>query len=282
MNNDGALIAFTLFSQMIIGSTLVYAFVYFISMDDISQLSSGFSLKTPEVLLLLGLLLTVLISLLHLGRHANALHALNNLKTSWLSREIFTLTLFSISLMILFMARWLGAGKSFLTVSFVLSVIAGVLFLVSMVRLYMIPAVNSWNNWLTPANFTLTALISGLGLMLVFVMVFNIELTRVKPILVALMILMLFEIVHSGFLYGFLNSMDLNYSNPFISEGIFKSFSTIRIAVIGLAVLFLLFISIQEKAVYRSTLLILSLSFIFIEMIIGRFVFFATFVRIGI
>jgi Fe-S-cluster-containing dehydrogenase component len=56
MNSEGALIAFTLFSQMIIGSVLAYLLVYFISMDDISQLSSGFSLKTPEFLLLLGML----------------------------------------------------------------------------------------------------------------------------------------------------------------------------------------------------------------------------------
>jgi len=282
MNNEGALIAFTLFSQMIIGSTMVYALAYFTSMDDISLLSSGFSLKTPEFLLLLGLLVAILISLLHLGRPANAIHALNNLKTSWISREIFTVTLFSISLLVLFIARWLGAGKAFLTVSFVLSAMAALLLLVTMVRLYMIPAVSTWNNWLTPTNFTLTALISGLTLMLVFVLVFPIEFIRVKPIILAIMILLLIEMVHSGFLYGHLNSIDLNDSNPFISEGIFKPFAIIRIAVIGFAILFLLYVSVQEKAGYQSTLLILSIAFIFIEMILGRFVFFATYVRIGI
>jgi DMSO reductase anchor subunit len=89
--------------------------VYFISMDDISQLSSGFSLKTPEFLLLLGMLVALAISFLHLGRPSNAIHALNNLKTSWISREIFAVTLFSASLLMLFIARWLGAGKTFLT-----------------------------------------------------------------------------------------------------------------------------------------------------------------------
>jgi anaerobic dimethyl sulfoxide reductase subunit C (anchor subunit) len=261
---------------------MVYALGHFLSMDDISQLSAGFSLRTPEFLLMLGLLVALLISLLHLGRPANAIHALNNLKTSWISREIFTVTLFSISLLMLFIARWLGAGKPFLTASFVFSAMAGLLLLLAMVRLYMIPAVSTWNTWLTPTNFTLTALISGIALTLLFVQVFNIEFIRAKPIILALMILLLLEMAHSGFLHAHLNSMDLNESNLFISERIFTTFTIIRIAVISLAILGLVFIYTQEKARYHSTLLILSVSLIFIEMIIGRFVFFATHVRIGI
>jgi len=282
MNNEGALIAFTLFSQMIIGSILVYVLVYFISMDDIAQLSSGFSLKTPEFLLLIGLLVALLISFLHLGRPSNAILALNNLKTSWISREIFAVTLFSASLLMLFIARWLGAGKSFLTVSFVLSGFAGVLLLVTMARLYMIPAVSTWNNWLTPTSFTLTALISGLALMLVFVMVFRLEGIRVKPMILAIMILLLFEMVHSGFLFGHLNSMDFPSGNQFLAEGNFKPVSIIRMAAMGVAILLLLFVYIQEKTGTPSIPLILSISLIIIEMVIGRFVFFASFVRIGI
>ena len=282
MNDEGSLIAFTLFSQMIIGSTLVYALMYFVSMDDISQLSSGFSLKTPEFLLLLGLLVAIFISLLHLGRPSNAIHVLNNLKASWISREIFAVTLFSASLLMLFIARWLGAGKSWLTVSFGFSAMTGLLLLVTMVRLYMIPAVSTWNNWLTPTNFTLTALISGLAFIFVFVLVFNIEFIRLKPIVLALMVLLLFEMAHSGLLYAHLNSMEFNSSNHFISGGIFKPFTIIRMAVVGLSILFLLFIYIQEKARLQGTLVILSMCLIFMEMIIGRFVFFATYVRIGI
>jgi len=282
MNNEGALIAFTLFSQMIIGSILVYVLVYFISMDDISQLTSGFSLKTPEFLLLIGMLAALLISLLHLGRPSNAIHALNNLKTSWISREIFAVTLFSASLLMLFIARWLGAGKTFMTVSFVLSGMAGVLLLITMVRLYMIPAVSTWNTWLTPMNFTLTTLISGLALMLVFVMVFHLEGIRVKPIVLALMILLLFEMIHSGFLYGHLKEMDFPSGNQFLAEGIFKPVTIIRMAFTGIAILLLLFVYSQAKAGFPGTPLIFSISLIIIEMVIGRFVFFASFVRIGI
>jgi anaerobic dimethyl sulfoxide reductase subunit C (anchor subunit) len=282
MNNEGALIAFTLLSQMVIGSVIIYTLAFFFNMDDILQLSSGFSLKTPEFLLLLGLLLAILISLIHLGRPANAVNALNNLKTSWISREIFSVTLFSISLIILFIARWQDAGKTFLTVSFILSAIAGILLLVSMVLLYMIPTVSTWNNWLTPMNFILTALISGLVLMIVFAMAFNIELMRLKSILLVIMILLLFEIVHSGFLHSHLNELNYNHSNEFISEGIFKLFTIIRIAVIVPAILFLLFIAFQQKTEYTNTLLIASISLIFMEMILGRLIFFATFLRIGI
>jgi DMSO reductase anchor subunit len=282
MNDEGALIAFTLLSQVVIGATLVYVLVYFINMDEISRLPAGFSLKTPEFMLLLGLLLAIVLSFLHLGRPSNAINAMNNLKTSWISREIFTVTLFSISLLVLLMARWLGAGRSLLTASFVFAAIAGVFLLVTMVRLYMIPAVPSWNNWLTPAHFTLTALVSGLALLLVFGMVYNIDFTWVKPALLFLMILLLFEMVHAGFLYAQLNSMDVHDMNTFISGGIFKPIVMARIAVTGLAIVLLVLFTLQEKTQTRGTLLILSLSFIFIEMEVGRFVFFATYARSGI
>jgi DMSO reductase anchor subunit len=113
-------------------------------------------------------------------------------------------------------------------------------------------------------------------------MVFHMEGIRIKPIVLAVMILLLFEMVHSGFLYGQLNSMDFPSGNQFLAEGIFKPVTIIRMAVIGLAIVCLLFVYLQEKTPYQSTLLILSISLILIEMVIGRFLFFATFVRIGI
>ncbi len=282
MNDEGALIAFTLLSQVVIGSTLVYVLVYFLSIEDIAQLPTGFSLKTPEFLFLLGLLVAIILSFLHLGRPSNAVNALNNLKSSWISREIFTVTLFSVSLLMLWMARWLGAGRSLLTVSFIFAAVAGLILLVTMVKLYMIPAVPTWNNWLTPAHFTLTVMVSGLALMLVFVMVYNIEFTTIKPFLVVLMILLLFEMAHAVLLYVQLNSMDPAYGNSFISEGIFRFLTITRVAVTGLAMAFLVLVSIRAQAHTHGTMFILSVSFIFTEMLVGRYLFFAAFARTGI
>jgi DMSO reductase anchor subunit len=96
------------------------------------------------------------------------------------------------------------------------------------------------------------------------------------------MILLLFEIVHAGFLYAQLNSMDVSYSNQFISDGLLKSITIIRIAVVCLAIVLLLLSTFQEKAGSPCTLLLLSIALIFIEMLIGRYVFFASYVRVGI
>lgn len=282
MNNEGALIAFTLLSQAIIGATVVYALAYFINVEGVTQLSSGFSLRTPEFLLLLGMLLAILISFLHLGRPANATNALNNLKTSWISREIFTVTLFSLCLLGLFLARWLGAGKPLLAICFAGSGIAALLLLISMVKLYMIPAVSTWNSWLTPANFTLAALISGITLALLYASVLQVDTVRLKPIATALIILLLLEVIHTGYMFGQLNSMDLSHSNLFIAEGTFRPFLIIRMAMAGIALLLLLFIILQGIAGSPGLLLWLSLSLIIGELLIGRFVFFASYVRIGI
>jgi len=153
---------------------------------------------------------------------------------------------------------------------------------VTMVKLYMIPAVPTWNSWLTPAHFTLTVVVSGLALMLVFVIVYNTEITRIKPFLVVLMILLLFEMAHAVLIHVQLNAMDPGYGNSFISEGIFRFLTITRVAVTGLAMAFLVLASIREQAQNQDILLILSVTFIFTELLVGRYLFFAAFARTGI
>ena len=282
MNNEGALIAFTLLSQMIIGSTLVYAMVFFLGAEDLSQVSTGFSLRTPEFLLLIGILVATMISFLHLGKPGNAVNALNNLKTSWISREILTLSLFSVSLFLLFIARWLGGGRLILNLSFACVVLAGILFLVSMIRLYMIPEVSTWNSWLTPAGFLLATLISGMILLLLYSSFLNLELLKLKPVVLVIIGILLMEAVHAVSLMGTLNSMNLSFGNPFIMDGIFRSFTIIRLALIGLAMAFLLMVLPERYAGIQSTMLLLSFTFIILELVLGRFIFFASYLRVGI
>ena len=112
MDHEGALIAFTLISQLVAGTSIIYAFLFFIRRNEISGISSGFNPKTPELLLIIALLAAIFISLFHLGNIGKAVNALNNLDSSWISREILSLLLLAFGLGLLFIARWKMSGNS--------------------------------------------------------------------------------------------------------------------------------------------------------------------------
>ena len=102
------------------------------------------------------------LSFFHLRHPLRARRALGNLRTSWLSREIlFELVFMGLVAVLTWQGglhnpeRWLqwmllaAAGS------------AGGLFLYSMARLYMLPALPAWSGAYTPLAFLLTALTAG-------------------------------------------------------------------------------------------------------------------------
>jgi len=102
------------------------------------------------------------ISFFHLGSPAKAYFALNNLRSSWLSREILFALLFLVLLAVLLLVerresvpsapgRMLG----------LLTGLAGIALVFSMAKLYMLPTVPAWNSPATPAAFFLTAFLLG-------------------------------------------------------------------------------------------------------------------------
>jgi DMSO reductase anchor subunit len=110
----------------------------------------------------MGLLATAICgSLLHLGRQRNALRALSNLRSSWLSREILT----ALVLLGLTASAWwttllpeaaaVRAWAGWTTVP-----VAGLLLL-GIARVYMQRTVPVWNHWRTPSAFTATAVLMG-------------------------------------------------------------------------------------------------------------------------
>jgi len=123
----------------------------------------GRDLRLAAVLVVLGLLaVAALISFFHLGNPWQAPNALNNLKRSWLSREIlFELaTLLLFGLLALFLILRVRNAVLF-QVTGLAAAATGLLFLLSMARIYMLPTVKPWNTFFTPASFFLTAFLLG-------------------------------------------------------------------------------------------------------------------------
>lgn len=162
---ERSLVAFTLLSQLSIGVFWILGIIdCWVSVrvgdETAAKLTSGGFLMIVPLMIL-----ALLVSLLHLGSPLNAWRAAANLRTSWLSREILFILLFTILEAIYAGLQWLGVGMGWLRLLVGLgAALAGGLALCSMTRLYMLRTLSSWNTWLTPTAFIIsTLLLGGLG-----------------------------------------------------------------------------------------------------------------------
>ena len=162
MGGEWSLVAFTITGQLAAG---IYLFVgipiYFGLGDAGAWLEGGWR---PGFLLTVLVLLTAAtaLSVFHLHHPAKAYRTLVNLGRSWLSREILSLLFFAAAVGVLTVCEMLGIGGSGLgKVLFVVGALAGLTFLLTMSKLYMLPSVPSWNQVHTPLSFFLTSAVLG-------------------------------------------------------------------------------------------------------------------------
>lgn len=168
--NEWSLIVFTLFVQVSVGLFIIREIFHRLA-------ARKYGIKTADhmsngSLYVIGPLLLIALSasFFHLGSPINAVNALNNLATSWLSREILLELLF-IGAFILYAFMQLRnistipiRGKTALVTA-----IIGLLLVFSMAKIYMLPTVPVWNNIWTPISFFITTfLLGGLVLAIIF------------------------------------------------------------------------------------------------------------------
>ncbi|MBI1822170.1 MAG: dimethyl sulfoxide reductase anchor subunit [Nitrospirae bacterium] len=158
-SNETPLVFFTLLSQMVVGGFL--AFIGY------SFFGSPLSPLAPEramLLTLAGCLFTALaLSTGHLGKPQYCYRALNNLRYSWVSREILTVGSFfgGLAAYIFFQTFHL-LPSGLLTLLGGGTAIMGILSLVAMSNCYLIPARPYWNHPHTVVSFFGTMTILGL------------------------------------------------------------------------------------------------------------------------
>ncbi len=129
--------------------------------------------QTPLLVVEAIMLGSLLLSLLHLGTPVIAYRAVTNLRSSWLSREIFFAVLFTgTSIVFTAMQYWQVGSDGLRSGAAWLAVFFGFMLIYSMSKLYMIRTVPSWNTIYTMISFFLTALILG-GLLISVVFVVN-------------------------------------------------------------------------------------------------------------
>jgi anaerobic dimethyl sulfoxide reductase subunit C (anchor subunit) len=156
------LIAFTLLSQTAVGFFLLFT---------VPLAFSGTGTGTSDVrllrlrslfIVLVLLAAAVALSFFHLGKPFNAYRALNNVRTSRLSREIFFELLLIFLIAVVGWLEWRRIGSQDLRFGlYLLAALAGVGLIWSMAGIYRLEAVPVWNNAMTPFSFFMTTFILG-------------------------------------------------------------------------------------------------------------------------
>ena len=159
---EWALVAFTILAQMSVGAFVVLGLVHTWAMrrfgpDKADQLADR-ALFAVGPTLVLGLVA----SLFHLGNPLFAYRAVFNVASSWLSREIALGTTFAVIGAVFAFLQWRKIG-SFQARNIValLAALVGLVLVYAMARVYMLPTQPAWNTWATPISFFVTAFLLG-------------------------------------------------------------------------------------------------------------------------
>lgn len=160
--HDWALITFTILVQMSVGSMWVLGIAHYYAtrkygMDEADRLSDRALLALVPVIAL-----GFVASLLHLGDPLNAYRAVANLGSSWLSREIFFGVVFAGLTVVFAFMQWRKIGSFGLrNVIAWLAALAGLVLVFSMSSVYLLPSQPAWNSWATPISFFATTFLLG-------------------------------------------------------------------------------------------------------------------------
>ncbi len=160
--HDWALVTFTILVQMCVGAVWVLGIMHYFAarkygMQTADRLSDWALLALVPVIAL-----AFLASLLHLGNPLNAYRAVSNLGSSWLSREIFFGVLFAALTTVFAFMQWRKMSTFALrNVIAWLAALAGLVLVFCMSNIYMLKSQPAWNSWATPVSFFATTFLLG-------------------------------------------------------------------------------------------------------------------------
>ena len=150
ISKDVPLIGFTLFSQLSLGALILYNFiVYLPTFRNKTHLPARF--KTIPVLVFAFALIAVILSVFHLGQPLKALKTLDNISSSWLSKEVLMLMVYLLFsglfvLFLFFKSDWKRMGWILLNIA----TVSGMVLIFIMSRIYSSLPIPVWQPTFTP------------------------------------------------------------------------------------------------------------------------------------
>ncbi len=287
--NDWPLVFFTLFSQISVG-ILISGFLLW-TWTKSSETPSLEALKKILLIAALAFMTVALIlSFMHLASPTKALFAMSHAGSSWLSREIILAAVYLLSLLLSYTSVQLNIPHHKLFDQlFLASLILGVILIWVMARVYMLPTVPLWNTPATPIAFFTSALLLGGMSAMVAIGVVSLGGPESLPAAEALQ-RKLFYLVAAGVFAGLMNTLFLQTDLSSLSVGfpipeVAAAWKNAHMAFLlaGFSLLTWWFAWVQPQAGSSSSpLIFLAAACLLIAEIAGRYLFYASYFRVGV
>ncbi len=286
-NNEWPLVFFTILSQLSLG-VILSGLILWLAIKESHPLAVNDMRRVIMTVATGSMGVALVISFLHLASPLHSVFALSNVATSWLSREILLASLFFFTLALGYSSyRFNIPHRDIFGYLYLASCITGIIYIWSMSKLYMIPTVPAWNTPATVVSFFNTALLLGAG----FVMLTTVFLAKKgMPGPTRLMHSVMFMVVAAAVLIHLANVLWLK-PDLLATAGSFpppELPAWIRAGqafflMIGFSILTYWFAFVLPKAGGDfSNLVYIAFTFLFLASIFDRFLFYASYYRIGI
>jgi anaerobic dimethyl sulfoxide reductase subunit C len=159
---EWALPVYTILMQLSVGTLLLLWIVRAIHISRFGQMAVGQVARIPLTIIFLTTSVAMVGSHFHLSKPFRSFLAVLNFRTSWLSREIVFTLLFFLSVGCLALLHWLGDNRNKLkSILGWLGVGFGLVLVYCMSQIYLLPTQSAWNSQFTVISFFLTMLFLG-------------------------------------------------------------------------------------------------------------------------
>ena len=298
---EWALLIFTILGQTAAGTFLVLLIVRTFIKSKAGVEQADKLTTFPLYIVVPVMALALLSSLFHLGSPLNIIKAVPNLTSSWLSREVVISVVFTVLAVLYTFMYWRKIGsEQAKTILGWITALVGIFQVYGMAMVYMIRTQPAWNTLATPVSFFTTALLLGVltvaaGLIVSYSRLGKApaqqtELLRgvLQGLALASIILLGIEFLVLPLYMAYLSSLGSAAVQTLnLMMGSFGSTLALRLILVfigaGLLAAYLYRnASIPGKESTFSTLIYSALALVLVSEVMGRFIFYATHVNIGL
>ena len=302
---EWALPVYTILMQLSVGSLAVLWTIRAVFLPKYGEDEMERMMRNPVAIILITILAAMIGSFFHLSRPYFSFLAILNFDRSWLSREVFfTILMFGSVTLLWYLQANVAHHTRLKTLLGWAGVVFGLSATYSMTHCYLIPTQASWNTLFTVTSFYSSILMSGVSASISMIMLDlqysqirnpgNIEnrteiIRRSFPVLALVVSIVFVSILAQyGFLFRTLNAGDPTAQASLqLYQGLYRPLLIFRLAA-GLVGVIWLWIAVVR--ILRGKLQMENYGFnayaaflwIMIGEVLGRFLFYATHVRLGL
>jgi len=302
---EWALPVYTILMQLAVGALFVLWLIRSLSNSRFSHEEIGRFVRNPILVIAFTAVIAMGGSHFHLSKPFHSFLAVLNFKSSWLSREIvFTVMFFLSTMSLLYLTDFRPQYRGLITGLGWLAIMFGSILTYCMARIYLLPTQVAWNSNTVIVSFYVTTMMLG-AMTIACLMVLDLKFAEIKKsddvklrmdvikhsfagltLLIVLLVILSMVITYV--------QMSLLSRGDLIARTSLRLLLELYQPLLALRLVFLLFASISfGAAVYRmcksriepQSLMLpvyVSCLLILVGEILGRFLFYATHIGVGI